>query len=200
MYLGVKIDSKLKFNLHLQLLKDKLSRLAGISWKLADSFNFSTAINFYYVFAYSTICYGVTSWGGVLLTKKCNGIKNMFNKIILNLFRPHYVDKSLNEMLIDLNLLKFDDIVKVEMLSAYYSNLCSGTLGSLNFEPKISSYRTRNNELGDLSIPTPRTETVKANYSYQIPVLWNELPHEVRIIQPITAFRYNIKKHFISKY
>ena len=46
-YLGITIDDKLKYDDHIKVLCDRISRMCGISYKLKDHFNMSTAKNMY---------------------------------------------------------------------------------------------------------------------------------------------------------
>jgi hypothetical protein len=99
-YLGICVDSKLKFNVHLKELKIKLSRNSGIAYRLQSKLDLCSAKSLYYSFTYSAISYCICIYGGLLLcTERGNKIKKLHKRIILNLFGPHYQNLSFCEIL-----------------------------------------------------------------------------------------------------
>ena len=86
-YLGLQIDNALNFNEQLKLLKTKLSRLSGISYRLSSYFNMSTAKKFYFAFVYSALIYGISAWGGSLhYSGVTPRLIRLQEKIVKNLF------------------------------------------------------------------------------------------------------------------
>ena len=65
-YLGMHIDSALKYTDHVFFLKKKLSSLAGVSYRLSKYLNLKAAKNFYFSCVYSVLTYCISVWGGVI--------------------------------------------------------------------------------------------------------------------------------------
>jgi len=63
-YLGLHLDDNLKFNSHIDQLKKKLSRLAGVSYRLRKYFNLGASKKFYFACTYSIITYCIAVYGG----------------------------------------------------------------------------------------------------------------------------------------
>ena len=62
-YLGITIESNLRWNLHIASLCKKLSQSAGIIAKLRHFVNFKTLKILYHSFVKSHLLYGILSWG-----------------------------------------------------------------------------------------------------------------------------------------
>ena len=62
-YLGITIESNLRWNLHIVSLCKKLSQSTGIISKLRHFVNFETLKMLYHSFVKSHLLYGILSWG-----------------------------------------------------------------------------------------------------------------------------------------
>ena len=62
-YLGVIFDEKLNWKAHISHLTNKLSKVAGIFYKLRKIVNKNTLIQVYYALVHSHLIYGILSWG-----------------------------------------------------------------------------------------------------------------------------------------
>ena len=63
-YLGINIDSKLKYNAHLTHLRKKLSSLRYITYKIRPLINITAAKAFYFAMVESKLNYALLVWGG----------------------------------------------------------------------------------------------------------------------------------------
>ena len=62
-YLGVTIDSLLKFDKHISSVKHKISRAVGIISKLRHFLPTNALLNVYYAFIHPHLLYGLPIWG-----------------------------------------------------------------------------------------------------------------------------------------
>ena len=62
-FLGVYIDSKLNWQQHIKCVKNKISKGAGIIYKVKPLLNESTLLTLYYSFVYPYLYYGIIAWG-----------------------------------------------------------------------------------------------------------------------------------------
>ena len=197
-YLGVHIDHKLTFCHHLDYINSKLSQLCGITWKITYKLNINSARTFYYSFIFSLIEYGIASWGGVLLTYSCNRTINLYRRVIQNLFSWHFPGKTFEELCVKLNFLCPVDIYKLSITTLYFFSLNTDTLPRLDFDRKVCFYNYRADI--ELEIPFPRTRVVKAHYIYQIPMLWNNVPKEIRDGSTTLTFKNRYKKFLLKEF
>ena len=63
-YLGVHIDNKLDFSLHINQITRKIARNTGVFFKIRNYLPLKARLDFYYGFIYPYLIYGVTVWGG----------------------------------------------------------------------------------------------------------------------------------------
>ena len=62
-YLGIKLNNKLQWDDHAELVAKNLNRAAGIISKIRHYVKRKTLNNLYYSFVYSHLVYGVIIWG-----------------------------------------------------------------------------------------------------------------------------------------
>ena len=95
-YLGIHLDDKQKYNLHLDYIKARLSQFCGVTYRLKNYFTPKSAkICFMHAYStiYSFITYCVTVWGGVLCCTATGAhLQNYHNRIVINLFSKHRTD------------------------------------------------------------------------------------------------------------
>ncbi len=117
-FLGIIIDNKLSWNLHITYLANKLAKNMSILYKLKGSFPQSTMLNMYYSFIYSLLTYGISIWG--------NSSKSNLNKLITlqkqavriicdTAYRAHT-----DSLFKTLKILKLQDIFLLEVLKFTY--------------------------------------------------------------------------------
>ena len=165
-YLGITLDSKLKCSKQLETVTNKLSQIAGISYKLGKKFDRTTAKQFYYSFAYSTLTYGITVWGGILNVQNCDAIHRVHKKIMKNLFKQFFPNLSYLAILKKMQILNVTDAYKYCLSELYYKiKYCNIFLGiSHEFITHDVPYNIRH--INDLNVPFPRVNTLMINYRY----------------------------------
>ena len=113
-YLGVQIDSNLKFQSQMKILKGKLSRFYGISYRIKNSLDHKSTIKIYNSCMYSVLSYCIGTWGGVLFcSQRASCLIRLQQKIINNLFSKFY-PRSTN-ILRDAKMLKLPDIYRLRV-------------------------------------------------------------------------------------
>ncbi|ELT99035.1 hypothetical protein CAPTEDRAFT_212468 [Capitella teleta] len=107
-FLGVVLDEKLRWNFHIQRVRNKISRTIGIFSKLNQIFPRRVLITFYYSLVFPNLTYGIEVWGAaadayikpsILLQKKIVRI------ITLSYYRAHS-----DPVFTELKIAKFNDI------------------------------------------------------------------------------------------
>lgn len=84
-YLGVIIDSRLSFKKHIESTKIKLSRIAGIFWRISKYISFQTKRMLFFAFFSSVLEYGLEFYG-VACSSTMKQIQLVQNRAIKNLY------------------------------------------------------------------------------------------------------------------
>ena len=200
-YLGMHIDSNLKFTDHVFHLTKKLSRLAGISYKLGKYLNLRAAKNYYYSCVYSVLTYCLSVWGGIVsCTQGANCLTSFQRRIVTQLFSKYYTDTSC--IFKSTNLLKLVDIHKlyasIYMFKVIKLNSCEAIGNNLDLRRPHHQYLTRNRDR--LLTPFPRVNAIKFNFQYQFTNVWNEVPDEIKNVRTLRLFKKKLTCHLLSLY
>ena len=202
-YLGVTIDSLLKFDKHISSIEHKISRTVGIISKLRHFLPTNALLNVYYVFIHPHLSYSLPIWGSSFpsLLKKLTVLQNKAIKLIggglpRDRATPfHY----------KLNILKLSDLFKLEIgkfVHAHFNNKLPFTLsGYFSLTSEVSQKNTRSTlfRTNCLYIPRFRTNRLQKCIRYQGVKIWNDIPPEIQTTWPI-LFKKRYKKHLIEFY
>ena len=180
-YLGIHLDSRLSLSNHLNYVNNRLSQLCGISYKLTFKFNVNTAKTYYYSFVYSLLSYGVQVWGGILTTYNCDRTFSLVRRIIINLFGWHFPSLTFEQIVVNFKLLHPIDIYKLELMAMFFNIHKTPDydhLAMIKFDKVDTGHNLRAGS--EYKVPTPRTRVVKTHYEYNMPLIWNSIPFEIR--------------------
>ena len=199
-YLGIHLDNRLSFVNHLNYVNDRLSQICGISYKITYKFNLNTAKTYFFSFVYSLLSYGVTIWGGILMVYNCNRTFDLVRRIINNLFGWHYPKLSFEQITLKLRLLGPIDIYKLELMVLLYNirNLSDYEhLSMIKFDRYDSGHNLRAGT--ELKVPFPRTRIIKTHHEYNMPLIWNSIPLEIREIDNSLKFKTTYKQYLLKE-
>ena len=120
-YLGITIESNLRWNLHIASLSKKLSQSAGIISKLRHFVNFETSKMLYHSFVKSHLLYGILSWGNDYKSA-IQPLQILQNKILRLMFKIEpQSNVSNNYLYYSSKLLKIEDVLyKLEIAKFMY--------------------------------------------------------------------------------
>ena len=197
-YLGLYLDSGLKFNEHLIQLNVRLSQLRGITWRISSSLDFQAAKLFYYAFVQSTLSYCIEIWGGRLLVYQCSNTMSLINRIIRNLFSRHLSSNDPDQILSSLGVLKTRDLFKWKISQLFFNIRHMGYLPMLYFEYVEPTHNLRAQP--ELLVPFPRTDAMKINFHYCVTIIWNTIPIEIKNNTDLLRFKVAYKRHLLLAY
>ena len=197
-YLGVFLDSSLRFHKQVDTVYSRLSKVSGISYRLRNHLDESSAKKIYYAFVQSILSYCICIWGGVIRVfgwAEC--LEKIQKRILKNLFY-----NIQNECIFKTKgILKFSDLYKVSM-AVYMHDIISGRLPSLSefipLETRNHPQNTRNRH--QLITPYPRVETVRCSFKFQIIDIWNRVPENLKSIPSRKSFKKSLTRHFLDLY
>lgn len=184
-YLGLHIDSNLKWKTHVSELLKKLRFVLYNYYYLRKKVSNRFLINLYYSWFYPIINYGIVVWGGDYKSN-ISPLISIQNKLfkILNGSR----DSNIPIFKV-LNLLPIRHNVIFRMILFLYRNnsLC-------NLKTNISARRP--NEI--YQIPFPHKEIFRKHFSYLAPINYNKLPTELQSIPSFQKFKKSLFKFILS--
>ena len=200
-YLGLHLDSNLKFNSQIAHVNCKLSSLAGITHRLGGRLSFDSAKNLYYSCVFSTVNYCLAVWGGAILcTHQCDRTFKIHKRIVRNLFFKHF--KTSSCLFRSVRLLKLDDIYKfsvsVYMFKMLKLSMYPSLKNSLNLTEPEHLYPTRNRL--NYNLPFPRVDSIRINYKFQFTNVWNELPVHIKDQSTLGSFKRSLKEYLLEGY
>ena len=189
-FLGVIIDNSLSYGSHVDLVIGKVSKHAGILYRLRTKLPISSRINYYNAFILPYLSYNVVHWGG---TNAChlNPLITLQKRIIRTIAGKRFLDHT-TPLFHNLNILKFHDLYKFHCVLDTRSKLLNGhyrTTHNLN---------TRNNKM---AVPKfQRLTRTQQSLTYRGPTCWNDLPETIRNIDSLVQFKKAVKKYYIDMY
>ena len=195
-FLGVIVDDRLSWRLHMEYVASKINKQCGILYLTRDCFNREIMVKLYYALVYPFITYCHTIWG---LGGKSNleVIKRAQNRFIRTImYQPKFAHTT--ELFKQLNILKLDDI------STYCSALF--VFKSINNISNEGLFSFRNNERYELrsndqlDIPLKISTQSQSSIDYHGAKTWNQLPQSISSHTSLYGFKNALKSHYLSLY
>ena len=192
-FLGVMIDSNLNWIRHINLLSTKISRNAGILYKLKGLVPDTTLKTIYNSFVQSHLNYCSTVWG----MGSENSLKKLFSaqkKAIRgtdNKFNNYFYDKSVGkspchtkEFFVRLNILTLPNLISKNCLMMMHKIYLNVTPPHIHNMFKIVN-RNNNNSRRDpvyFEIPYYRLKSSDKTLTYKGPILYNNIVNKLNNI------------------
>ena len=200
-YLGVTIDDKLTWKIHLQNLSAQLSRFCGVLYRLRHLVPSKILTLLYYSLVYSRLQYGITVWGTASATD-LHEVKVTQNNIIRTItFSRKFA--SVTDLYKKLNLLKLDDIYKLQ-LAKLMNKVEKGTVSKLLktlFVPlnEFHQHSTRQTKNLNYHLPKFQKEIGKKQLSYRGYKIWYTIRTELKLLNDF-QFKNKYKSELLKHY
>ena len=189
-FLGVVIDSELKFNHHIEHIKNKISRSVGILYKLKSILPTTTMRSLYYSLIHPYLLYCLSVWGSTYRTH-LNFLFLVQKRAIRLISNASYYEHT-NPLFLSHKILKLDDLYLFQLGVYVFKNL-----ENFNFVSE-HSHDTRHG--GELRPPFQRLRTTQQSVFYQGCKLWNELPERIKMVDTLEKFKTSLKNYYLDKY
>ena len=192
-YLGVFIDSEMKWSLHIEELCKKIGKMISFLGRLSSFVNESGLKLLYNSVIMPHIDYADVIWSSAAKThlEMLQKLQNRAGRIILKVKPSEH--KSIHEIHYVLNWETLQKRQTRHMYSLMYKIFHNLTPTYLEekFKFKSTGYalRTDNN----LTLPKPNTQSCKRTFSYRGSVLYNELPLHIRESSSTTIFNREVQ-------
>lgn len=188
-YLGVYVDTHLKWDYQVQYLKQKLRGLLFRFKKLKCILDTHHMKALYHALVESQLNYGILGWGGVrkTLLNQLESLQRRFLKIIYN--KPQRYSSDL--------LYKHSEVLDIRL--CYARSLLRYQYKGKSSAKRVDhqqNTRLRMNEC--LSTMRSNKEIGKRYFSYIAPRIFNSIPTELKTINSIALFLNKIKKWLLT--
>ena len=198
------MDQNLKWKEHLSKLKSKIKRNLTLL-KIGNKYlNTNTKKTLYYAQIYSHLSYGITLWGNMVSNIQLLNLQKLKNKAI------KIVDTqecSLEKIYIKHEILKIDEIIKVENCKLMYKlehNILPGKLPTLfktdnkgNSLEKNHNYNTRTKNIPKLS--KAQSKTYLTSFLNRCVTDYQKVPIALRELTNIKLFSKKLKNLILSR-
>jgi hypothetical protein len=195
-YLGLIIDSGLKWTAHINYIKFKIFPFIGILKRLKSVLTINIKKQIYFSFVQSHLNYLNIIWGSAAKTHiKC--IKVLQNYAIKNIYNLNFWEPTTNIYKIA-NLPSLDTLRYINLAKFLYkleNNLIKSDL-SLTLNNEIHNYATRISNI--YRIDYARTNFGKYAILREAIHLYNSVPNNLKIANSLIAFKIKIKNYFLT--
>ena len=194
-FLGLIIQSNLKWNSHIQFVANKVNKKCGILYLIRDLVPKNILIGLYYSLVYSHILYCNVIWGN-----SCNNhLKPLViaQKRIVKTLTYHNRSYSSEILYKEYNLLNIHKINLYSLCIFVFKNIHS-QLSDIEFvnSAAMHNYNIRDNHR--LTLPSIGSSQSQKSVKYSGASAWNDLPVNIRSINSIVIFKKQLKEYLIS--
>lgn len=172
-FLGVYIDSNLKWKEHLYCLSNKLRRVIYMIKRLKPILREKHLVMIYYSLFHSLLSYGIIAWGGSF----CNAIQpieTLQNKVLKIIFNKDHL-YSTKQLYSEINIPD----VRTMYISSAIRYCIKNSKNITNLSTKIC---TRSVTRKDMPVPRMKTTTGQRTFMYIGTMAYNYLPDDMRRI------------------
>ena len=189
-FLGVFLDSKLKFDAHITYISSKISKSVGILYRLRDYLPVSNLRSLYFAFINPYLLYCNLVWGGTYYTHLDTLVK-LQKRAIRNVNKTSFLSHT-NSLFISSKILKLTDIHKFQ-LAVYVYKLESVSEFTRNHDHNT---RFRANLIPSFS----RLTLTQHSLSFSAINFWNTLPNHIKQSRSLSIFKNRIRNYFVDQY
>lgn len=185
-YLGLNVDSNLKWKTHIKSLTNKLRFIIHKFYHIKKIINKNFLVHLYYSWVNSILSYGIIVWGGDYAenTKPLVKIQDKIIKYITS--RNTF---PLFETYKNLNILPLRHLYFFKTLIYFVKQDNSANVRNLNY-----NFRSKNSYL----IPKVKKEICHKNYFYLAPKFFNILPEDLKNENSIFKFKKILKNYILT--
>lgn len=197
-FLGVVLDTHLKYTDHIAHVKRKAAFGIRILLKARPFFKTHTLISLYFAFVHSHFLYCAASWGNTYPTHliPLQHLQNQAIRIIT--FSPYRTNASL--LLTEYRILTVSNLVKFSLLVYLFKSVHNlGSFSIFNRDSLKNLNCTRFASASNLLLPKVRTNYGKLNTTFVAVNNWNSLPIETKQSLSLPSFKNNLRAYFLNQ-
>ena len=189
-FLGVILDTNLDFKKHVNLVVGKVSKHAGILYKIRKLLTPHAKMLYYNSYILPFLSYNLLHWGGTNQTH-LQPLETIHKRVIRSIANADPFDHT-PPLFRKLKILKLNDLYKFHAIVDTRHKVlseCYQTSHNLN---------TRNRTL---AVPKfHRLTRTQQSITFKGPTYWNSIPNSIKNIQSLSGFKNQLKLHFFTHY
>ena len=193
-FLGVIIDSKLNWKMHIDKINNKVSKSVGVICKLRHILPHDHVRNLYHTLVEPYFLYCILVWAGPVKTGKLDKLLRLQKKFVrLILFQPYGAhSKNLFSLL---RIRTIYQIYTYRLAMYMFNAIVQKRQGPFRFQinSDIHSHDTRNGRR--LHVLRARTRRRQSTVQFYGLKLWNSIPQGITKLAVTSAFRSRIKQY-----
>lgn len=193
-FLGVELDSNLKYHRHIAYIRKKMIYGVRILIKSRHYFSRSTLMSLYFSFVHSHISYCIISWGNTYTTH-LTSVQTVQNQAIRIVTSSPFLTNA-TSLLHENNILTVAELVKYN-LGIYMYRITNNQLPHLTSilsNSNVTRFALNNNFL----LPKVRTNYGKQTVYFSGISFWNSLPVDLKASRSLNVIKTKLKNHIIS--
>ena len=203
-FLGITIDSTLKWEKHCTNVANKISRNNSVINRVKNVLPPSSLKLLYNSFIQPHIQYGLSAWGGCsgLNKKRIIAIQKRAVRTITKSYYSSHTQPRMKKM----GLLNFDDLYKEQCLmlthDCLYNKAPKNIINLIHRDQPSGGIALRNHIQNPLNLKIPNLKTKAGTSSFCVkgPTFWNEMPNEIKTVKKRECFKKSTKTFLLSKY
>ena len=189
-FLGVTLDDKLKFSIHIENVAKKMSRAVGVIFRLSSIIPRHLLTSLYYSLVFSHMIYCITVWGRGNVTDILK-LERINRRALSMLDESTYCFNNVTDVYEYFTLLK--------MYKCIYFNNSQHFRDKLDFLIPLQNHSTRSIDKCSFNIPFYHKSLSHKFFFYQGVKAWNRLPQDLREPDTLHAFKRKIKHTICSE-
>lgn len=195
-YLGVIVDSQLKFHCNINELVKKLSQKIAWLGRLRHIVTAPVLSLVYHTYIQPIFDYCCTVWGcNAVNINAIQKLQNRAARIITSNF--DIINVRGEDLVKQLKWQTIDDRIKyflnIQMYQAIHGNSPDYLCNSIVMACESNDLSTRSHNTLNVEVPFCRTDVMKRSFIYRGSKLWNNLPDNVQNSESVNVFKHNLK-------
>ena len=194
--LGVTFNKDLTFDSHIDNVSRKVSKLSGFIIRCTRNMTSYSLLNLYKALILPHIIYCACVWAPYQQNHLAR-LEKVQRKVTRTLFfkQSPYADvrPSYSERLLDLDLVRVEDIFKILRLVLGFkimNGLTPVSFGSLIHHSSLDNTR--------LLHQSSRTSSFFNSMFISLPRLWGEIPSDLHLVTNLSSFKVGCKSHYMT--
>ncbi|KAJ8980641.1 hypothetical protein NQ317_017937 [Molorchus minor] len=185
-YLGIMIDSKLKWHVHVNYTAKKIRKIIYRFKCLREILNYNQLKILYFSLIESHLSYGILGWGGVL-DSHLNHL-NLLQKRLLKIIYKKEFTYSSNDLFNESNVMDIRSLY-------FYQCVLYQWQSRVPIIPRKTTRAANNN---NLRAPKTKTTCGQRCFTFLSIRAYNHLPKTIRQINTIKGFKNKAKDHILK--
>ena len=197
-FLGVIIDENLSWKEHVDDITKKISKFIGILNRLKSDLPLRILVNLYNTMILPYLNYCNVVWGNCAIYL----IQQLFRlqkRAIRTITNSSYLAHT-HKLFLKLKILKISDLHTFQtalFMFSYHRNLLPNIFNNYFISNRnVNKYLTRNAD--KLYIPFYTHSISRRVISYNGPIVWNNVPSELKMCPSLQSFRKKYKSHLLN--